>query len=52
VRLGLFDSAMLEIGKQTLVILSTDVLSTDANPYIAALNAGYEGQNFNHCRNL
>jgi hypothetical protein len=47
VRLGLSDSAMLEI-RQT----DFGDLSTDANHYIAALNAGYEAQNFNHCRNL
>ena len=46
-RFGLADNAMLEIGRQQLV-----VLSTDARLCIAALNAGYEALNFNHYRNL
>ncbi|MGA2409992.1 MAG: hypothetical protein ABSG46_06320 [Candidatus Binataceae bacterium] len=42
-RLGLADSAMLEAGKQNLLILSTD-----AKLCIAAHNAGYESLNFTH----
>jgi hypothetical protein len=47
VRLGLSDSAMLELGKRDLL-----VLSTDARLCIAALGAGYQAENFNHHRNL
>jgi hypothetical protein len=41
------DSAMLEMGKQNLVILSTD-----NNLCLAAQRAGYEAENFNHQRRV
>jgi hypothetical protein len=44
-RIGLSDSALLEIGKQDIVILSVD-----HDLYMAALAAGYAAVNFNHHR--
>jgi hypothetical protein len=44
-RIGLSDSALLEIGKQDIVILSVD-----HDLYMAALAAGYDAVNFNHHR--
>jgi hypothetical protein len=45
IRLGLSDSALLEINKNNVVVLSADFLL-----YHAACAAGYEAMNFNHER--
>jgi hypothetical protein len=44
-RIGLSDSALLEVSKKNIVILSVDL-----ERYLAALTAGYEAVNFNHLR--
>jgi hypothetical protein len=47
VRLGLSDSALLEVAKDSVVILSTDL-----DLCVAAEMAGYDAVNFNHLRDL
>jgi len=50
-RIGLSDSALLEVGKTTEVSKKNMViLSVDLDLYIAACAAGYEAINFNHVR--
>ncbi len=44
-RIGLSDSALLEVSKKNIVVLSVDL-----DLYLAALAAGYEAVNFNHVR--
>ncbi len=44
-RIGLSDSALLEVSKKNIVVLSADL-----ELYLAALTAGYEAVNFNHVR--
>jgi hypothetical protein len=44
-RIGLSDSALLEVSKKNIMVLSVDL-----ELYLAALAAGYEAVNFNHVR--
>ena len=44
-RIGLSDSALLEVSKKNIVVLSVDL-----DLYLAARAAGYEAINFNHLR--
>jgi len=47
IRLGLADSALLEMSNQTDVLLTADL-----DLYIAAVSRGLKAENFNHYRNL